>query len=584
MFASDDMTAELPAPRDDEPESLRRDIVDELRDHLQCAFHRELHLSRGCTSADEARNGAEQRVLTRFGNPAAVARRLWWDALKEKIMSQRITAVMAGIAAAACVAGCLLLWQMVQQGQAAQAAQQELTARLLEQIAQLASRESNGTIDPRLAGWANVSLRLVAAADDTRPVQGNARITGGPIGTDTSTASQINKQAATDASGRIDLGTVPLGKYMLTITSDGANAKYWEEIIIGPEGFENVVISCPDTRPEPAALSFEFPDLPESLRDVLFLVSIGSEADRIGGRAWQREDAYHSLLVNGEGQVLGRQKDREEEYAIEYGVSSRGSPGGFGGGGQRHQQSDGSGAVYQIDRQTEIRAYTYGVTEVRVLAPRQPEQVAEATEIDTVRLADLQYEWKPDMRPEPGQSNVWKIAFPAQVIERAAASRIAFGLRPVPPGMAVVQITPESTGPYEPGTRVDVNVTYVLADSSDSPPEELTQMLLRDVELFSPATRIMRSGFPGWGESSRAGFPGSMEMALLVTPEQAAAVELAKTKSLLSLTPHAGDAGGESAGAMPDPALLEELQRAQPPDRRSRSRGFRPAFGGGGRE
>ena len=73
-------------------------------------------------------------------------------------------------------------------------------------------------------------------------------------------------------------------------------------------------------------------------------------------------------------------------------------------------------------------------------------------------------------------------------------------------------------------------------------------------------------------------------MALLVTPEQAAVVELAKKKSLLSLTPHTDDAGGESASPLPDPALLEELQQAQPPDRRSRSRGFRPTFGGGGRE
>lgn len=578
MFASDDITAELPAPRDHEPESLRRDIVDELRDHLQCAFHRELHFSRGCTSADEARNGAEQRVLTRFGNPATVARRLWWDAMKEKVMSQRITAVMAGIAAAACVAGCLLLWQMVRQGQAAQAAQQELTARLLEQIAQMASREPSGTIDPRLAGWAKVSLRLVSAGDETRPGQGTARINGGPIGIDDS-ASRITKDAATDASGRIDLGTVPLGKYMLTITSDGANAKYWEEIIIGPEGFENVVIPCPDSRPDPAALSFEFPDLPESLRDVLFLVSIGSEPDRIGGRTWQREDAYHSLLVDGDGQVLGRQKGPEEEYAIEYGISSRGSPGGFGGREQRNQ-TDGSGALFQIDRQPEIRAYTYGLTEVRVLAPRQPEQVAEGTEIDTVRLADFpQNEWKPETRPEPGRENVWKIALPQQVLERAAASRVAFGLRPVPPGMAVVRVTPESTGSYEPGARVDVNVTYVLGDLPDSLPEEQTRTLLHDVELFSPAARILRTGWPGWAESSRAGSRVNLEMALLVTPEQAAAVDLAKTKSLLSLTPHAGDAGGESASPLPDPALLEELQNAQPPARRSRSRGF-PTFGG----
>ena len=33
----DDLTAALPSPRDDEPASLRQDIVDELSDHLHCA-------------------------------------------------------------------------------------------------------------------------------------------------------------------------------------------------------------------------------------------------------------------------------------------------------------------------------------------------------------------------------------------------------------------------------------------------------------------------------------------------------------------------------------------------------------------
>jgi hypothetical protein len=144
--------------------------------------------------------------------------------------------------------------------------------------------------------------------------------------------------------------------------------------------------------------------------------------------------------------------------------------------------------------------------------------------------------------------------------------------------MTLVRITPESTGSYEAGARIDVNVTYVLADLRESPQEELTRVLLRDVELFSPAMRILRSGYSGF-ELSRSGPPRNLEMALLVTPEQAAAVELAKTKSLLTLTPHTDDAGGESASALPSPALLEELEQAQPPSRRSRSRGF-PTFGG----
>jgi hypothetical protein len=83
MFRPDDIAADLPAPRDDEPESLRRDIVDELSDHLHCALHRELHVpaqtasgGREAAESDPA-TAAHRRVLSRFGNPAALARRLW---------------------------------------------------------------------------------------------------------------------------------------------------------------------------------------------------------------------------------------------------------------------------------------------------------------------------------------------------------------------------------------------------------------------------------------------------------------------------------------------------------------------------
>jgi len=73
----------LPSPRKDEPGNLRQDIADELGDHLACAIHDE-----------EKRTGdeslARQRVLERFGDPVKIARRLWWDAMKENIMKDYI--------------------------------------------------------------------------------------------------------------------------------------------------------------------------------------------------------------------------------------------------------------------------------------------------------------------------------------------------------------------------------------------------------------------------------------------------------------------------------------------------------------
>lgn len=65
MDFRDGLSAELPAPRDDEPGGLRDDILDELADHLACAYRREL--LRGADTAT-----ARQCVLERFGDPAAL--------------------------------------------------------------------------------------------------------------------------------------------------------------------------------------------------------------------------------------------------------------------------------------------------------------------------------------------------------------------------------------------------------------------------------------------------------------------------------------------------------------------------------
>jgi hypothetical protein len=83
MNFKDTLSTQLPEPRDDDPETLRADILDELSDHLNCAYRREL--MRGADPAT-----AKRKALDQFGDPAAVARRLWSDAMRGKFMWQRI--------------------------------------------------------------------------------------------------------------------------------------------------------------------------------------------------------------------------------------------------------------------------------------------------------------------------------------------------------------------------------------------------------------------------------------------------------------------------------------------------------------
>src|SRR5262249_40207223 len=104
----DDIAAAFPQACEDEPPELRSQIARELRDHLEATYRREL-----LKTADETE--AERRVLARFGDPKRVARKLWLDAMQERIMSQRILMFWSGLMAAACIAMGVFVYRVVEQ-------------------------------------------------------------------------------------------------------------------------------------------------------------------------------------------------------------------------------------------------------------------------------------------------------------------------------------------------------------------------------------------------------------------------------------------------------------------------------------
>lgn len=103
-----DLLADLPEPSDDEPPSLRADIADELADHLQCAFRREV-IKDGDAAA------AQRRALDRFGDPKQLARRLWRQAMWSRIMRQRIVSGLQWmVAVTAMLISGAVFWQQSQ--------------------------------------------------------------------------------------------------------------------------------------------------------------------------------------------------------------------------------------------------------------------------------------------------------------------------------------------------------------------------------------------------------------------------------------------------------------------------------------
>ncbi|WP_339685589.1 hypothetical protein [Gimesia maris] len=117
---------DFPPERDDEPSSLRQDIIDELSDHFACALNREL-----LKNPDECL--AKQRVIQNFGDPIKIARQLWLDAIKEKIMSQRIMTGISAVMAVCCIAVVGIAWILMKDSQI-------VNQKMLEQLAVISER------------------------------------------------------------------------------------------------------------------------------------------------------------------------------------------------------------------------------------------------------------------------------------------------------------------------------------------------------------------------------------------------------------------------------------------------------------
>ena len=90
LWDKNEIAESLPPAHRVEPPSLRAEILDELADHLACAMQRELRRTPDVKAARKA-------VIARFGNPASVARALWFQAMKEAIMKDRIMLMAVGV-------------------------------------------------------------------------------------------------------------------------------------------------------------------------------------------------------------------------------------------------------------------------------------------------------------------------------------------------------------------------------------------------------------------------------------------------------------------------------------------------------
>lgn len=453
----DDLAAGLPAPNPDEPKTLRQDILDELADHLTCAARQEaLRAELDTESETPDEQTIVERVLARFGNPRRIARRLWFDAMKGRLMMQKLTAGLAAIAAVAAIAGCVLLWSalnstrdvlqgtrstletMAAQSREDRKESQKADAAMLAQMEKLA--EESKKVSYR-SGWNPVSFKLVSD-DEGKPLTDYTVIlNGNPYGE--RLGGQFTLKSGDD--GRADFGLVRPGHYLVSVTSPWHYSRSMQVLVRQGKATE-MTVRCPTRRAERARFKVQFA-LPEDLakRRVAAFVSILQPRLKAGEAIWTFPQQDPALLISS-------------RFGSHQVVNWRGSG---AGGGYPHgippityfDKPHGPNGIlgffdigrWEIQTIEDVGAWTlpHKVQTLAIVLPTDSDSSTDGVAPVVQGAAGGGQPWHifilayisygkrrplglfsdnpPTFTPQAGKENVWKITVPPKLIENARA-------------------------------------------------------------------------------------------------------------------------------------------------------------------
>jgi tetratricopeptide (TPR) repeat protein len=338
MKFDDDFAMALPRRRDDEPPELRAQIVKELRDHLACAYQREL-----LRTGDEAQ--ATKRVQEQFGDPRQLVRKLWFAAMQEKIMSQRILIGLSALLAIACVGMGGFALRIAQQTAAASAAASKTLVeqsretnlallRALERLAPVAARPTSA--EPQVNSTAEsevdtpttgeISLKLVKGHPGGPAAAGYqiCVLRGSGLG-----MFRSNIDGVSDENGEFAAAVVNPESYDVRVTAPWDEvASFKFEVSAGPAEPREIV--CPESPPAEASLTFDV-QWPDHLRNEnLGLLIRCVEKRLVDGVTWSsaamQDDESAGVVVTPDGIILhgnfGRWGSRNELPKIKFHVAS----------------------------------------------------------------------------------------------------------------------------------------------------------------------------------------------------------------------------------------------------------------------
>jgi len=291
-----ELTAKLPRRNDAEPPGLREQIVAELRDHLECDFRREM-----ITAENE--QAAWQRVHNKFGNPAEVALRLWLDAMKGKLIMQKLS--VAFLTALVCL--CLVMIGFMWNNFSAQAdMQRESLDEIKNLIAILpAAEENKPTGEEQYSGdWRKLSLTLEAKDGSS---DGIFKITvkqdfgqGG--------GNSLSENFEMKVGETHETGTFPPGYCTVSVQSPWSES-FLKQIILGPGRENNLKIIAPSNPAESGKIDFKLSFSDKNLlaeKDRILVQALISDTKP---RKYEEDIWYHQayqmiLTFNNQGKLI----------------------------------------------------------------------------------------------------------------------------------------------------------------------------------------------------------------------------------------------------------------------------------------
>ncbi|MBL7648384.1 MAG: hypothetical protein JNK74_19570 [Candidatus Hydrogenedentes bacterium] len=251
----------FPARHPREPDGLRQDILDEIADHLACAAEREAE-----RQEEENEGAVWDRVLDRFGDPDAIARKLWWDQMWEAVMREWIQTGVMVVVTIAVLAGLAMMTRLVAGVGTANDAMREamkqvavsnenLAKAMAEQRAgneamlkALSGIQGGGGEKPDALELSNIEIVVRRGTPEGPPApEVKVQLDG----------QELSVKGEFDKSGRAAFGPLIQGIYNFTFEDPRSQMSSSKAVtLFAGKGAGEYVIVAPDVEPRPVHIDF----------------------------------------------------------------------------------------------------------------------------------------------------------------------------------------------------------------------------------------------------------------------------------------------------------------------------------------